>query len=87
MVLLQQTVLVVINGVWNLELNVLVLSLYRLNNIYSSLKAYVGKVLVVWDTIHSFRGEELFLTLYIPIQVRVLLAIMLNFNKQIYIHV
>ena len=32
-----------------------------------------GKFLEVLDTIHSFRGEGLFLTRYIPMQLRVLL--------------
>jgi hypothetical protein len=43
------------------------------NNIYYSNKAYVGKILGVLDTIHSFRGEGLFLTRYIPMQLRMLL--------------
>jgi nucleoside recognition membrane protein YjiH len=74
-----------INGVWNLIIKRFSFKFIPPNNIYSSIKAYVGKVLVVLDTIHSFRGGGVFLTLYIPIQVRVLLAIMLN--KHIYIHV
>jgi hypothetical protein len=85
MVLLQQTVLLVINGVWKLVIKRFSSKFIPPNNIYSSSKAYVGNVLVVLDTIHSFRWEGLFLTLYIPIQVRVLLAIMLY--KHIYIHV
>jgi hypothetical protein len=75
MVLLQQTVLVVINGVWNLVIKRFGSKFIPSNNIYSSNKAYVGKILVVLDTtpIHSFRGEGLFLTRYIPMQLRVLL--------------
>ena len=73
MVLLQQTVLVVINGVWNLVIKRFSSKFISSNNIYYSNKAYVGKILVVLDTIHSFRGEGLFLTRYIPMQLRVLL--------------
>ena len=73
MVLLQQTVLVVINGVWNLVIKRFSSKFIPSNNIYDSNKAYVGKILVVLDTIHSFRGEGLFLTRYIPMQLRVLL--------------
>ena len=73
MVLLQQTVLVVINGVWNLIIKRFSSKFKPSNNIYYSYKAYVGKILVVLDTIHSFRGEGLFLTRYIPMQLRVLL--------------
>ena len=68
------TVLVVINGVWNLVIKRFGSKFIPSNNIYFSNKAYVGKILVVLDTIHSFRGEGLFLTRYIPImQLRVLL--------------
>jgi hypothetical protein len=66
-------VLVVINGVWNLVIKRFSFKFIPSNNIYSSNKAYVGKIFVVLDTIHSFRGEGLFLARYIPIQLRVLL--------------
>jgi hypothetical protein len=67
-------VLVVINGVWNLLIKRFSSRFIQPNNIYSSIKAYMGKVLVVLDTIHSFReGGVLYLTLYMPIQLRVLL--------------
>ena len=72
MVLLEQTVLVVINGVWNLVIKRFSSKFIPSNNIYSGNKAYVRKIFVVLDTIHSFRGEGLFLTRYIPIQLRVL---------------
>jgi hypothetical protein len=75
MVLLQQTVLVVIKGVWNLVITRFSSKFIPSNNIYYSNKAYVGNVFVVLYTIHSSRGEGLFLTRYIPMQlpVRVLL--------------
>ena len=73
MVLPQQTVFVVINGVCNLVIKRFGSKFIPSNNIYSSNKAYVGKILVVLDTVHSFRGEGLFLTRYIPMQLRVLL--------------
>ena len=63
---------VLINGVWNLVIKRFSSKFIPSNNIYYSNKAYVGKILVVLDTIHSFRGG-LFLTRYIPMQLRVLL--------------
>ena len=70
---LESTVLVVINGVWNLVIKRFGSKFIPSNNIYSSNKAYVGKIFVVLDTIHLFRGVGLFLTRYIPMQLRVLL--------------
>ena len=54
----------VINGVWNLVIKRFSSKFIPSNNIYSSNKAYVGKLLVILDTIHSFRGEGIFNTLY-----------------------
>ena len=82
---LLSTVLVVINGVWNLVIKRFSSKFIPYNNIYSSNKAYVGKILVVLDTIRSFRGEGLFLTRYIPIQLGTCATIMLT--KHSYIHV
>jgi hypothetical protein len=73
MVLLQQTVLVVINGVWNLVIKRFSSKFIPSNNIYYSNKAYVVKIMVVLDIINSFLGEGLFLARYIPMQLRVLI--------------
>jgi hypothetical protein len=73
MVLLQQTVLVVINGVWNLVSKRFSSKFIPSNNIYYSNKAYVVKIMVVLDIINSFLGEGLFLARYIPMQLRVLI--------------
>jgi hypothetical protein len=43
MVLLEQTVLVVINGVWNLVIKRFSFNFITPNYIYSSIEAYVGK--------------------------------------------
>ena len=48
--------LVVINGVWNLVIQRCSSKFIPSNNIYYSNKAYVGKMLVFLDNIHSFRG-------------------------------
>jgi hypothetical protein len=76
---------VVINGVWNLVIRRFDSKFIPSNNIYSSNKAYVGEILVVLDTIHSFRGEGLFLTRYIPMHaLRACATIMLTKHSYIF---
>ena len=76
-------VLVVINGVWNLLIKRFSSRSIQPNNIYSSIKAYMGKVLVVLDTIHSFRGGAIFNTLH----ANTVTCATVMLNKNIYIHV
>ena len=74
----------VINGVWNLVIKRFSSKFIPSNNIYSSNKAYVGKMFVVLDTIHSFRGGGvIFNTLY----TNTVTCATIMLTKHSYIHV